>query len=233
MFGGDEIVVQGFPWCRDRPKKISVANLTKKVLCQKHNSDLSDIDKAGSDARKAFGQTQRSPNLHAALPKVDGSCQALLEGATFERWCVKTLVSISYQGECPIGENALGDGQVDSEVVKIAFGLSNFRPGAGLFSIGTDGQEFHCEPTIRIAPMLSDRGYIFGGLFVMHNFRFALMLEAIGNQRINIRDKDGKPLMDISDVCHRPSKMGIRVRGTDWIFNFAWEGLAKHTARMC
>lgn len=52
VFGGDEIVVQGFPWCRDRPKKISVANLTEKVLCQKHNSDLSDIDKAGSDARK-------------------------------------------------------------------------------------------------------------------------------------------------------------------------------------
>lgn len=222
VFEGDEVFVQGFPWCSDRPKKVSVANLTRKVLCQKHNSDLSDIDKAGSEARKAFGQTQRSPNEVSALPNIGGFCNVAIGGAKFERWCLKTLVSISFEGECPIGKNAIGPGQVDGEVVELAFGLRKFSPGVGLYSIGSDGEEFRCAPSIRIAPAVCDRGYIWGAIFVIHNFRFAIMLEDIGKQRIHIHEGNGKSLMAVSDVCYQPAKIGVRVGGTDWIFNFMW-----------
>lgn len=222
MFEGDEIRVQGFPWCRDTPRRISVGNLTKKVLCQKHNSELSDLDMVGGEARKAFSQTNRAGDFHGALPSIRGYHVAFLDGRKFERWCLKTLISISFLGECPIGGNANGPGRVDGEAVRLAFGLSDFQSGTGLYSIGSVGQEFSCAPHIRIAPLVGNEGHIFGALLIIFNFRFALMLEDMANDHIRIMSKGGISLVDRSEVCYRPAKLGIRVRGADWMFVFNW-----------
>jgi hypothetical protein len=228
MFEGDEILVQGYPWCRETPQKTSVANLTRKVLCRKHNSDLSDIDKAGGDARKSFSQAVRSSAFHGALPTVGGCHTAFLDGFKFERWCLKALISLSFQGERPIGKNASGPGQVDEEIVRLAFGQSKFHSGSGLYSIGSVGEKFSCSPSIRIGPFVSDEDYIFGGLFIILNFRFALMLEEMNAQRLNII-RDGKSLMGTSEICYRPLKMGVAIEGVPWVFNFEWHETSSQT----
>jgi hypothetical protein len=46
LFVVNRVVVQGFPWCKDAPKEVSLASLTAKILCSKHNNDLSHIDTA-------------------------------------------------------------------------------------------------------------------------------------------------------------------------------------------
>lgn len=222
MFGGDEVRVQGFPWCREAPRTISVASLTRKVLCQRHNAELSDLDRAGADARKAFIQTDRVADLHGALPTIGGYHVSLLDGRKFERWCLKTLISISFQGDSPIGRNANGRGEVDNDAVKLAFGLTDFPPRAGLYSIGSVGQDFSCEPHIRIAPFTGSGGYIFGGLFILFNFRFAVTLEDMGHDHIHVMQKSGISVMDRSAVHYRPLKLGIRVGEVDWTFVFDW-----------
>jgi len=42
-FAEDELLVQGFDWCRSAPARISVSGLTRKILCVKHNSDLPQL----------------------------------------------------------------------------------------------------------------------------------------------------------------------------------------------
>jgi len=47
LFLDDTIIVKGYSWCKDETIKVSLASLTSKILCKKHNSLLSEIDRAG------------------------------------------------------------------------------------------------------------------------------------------------------------------------------------------
>src|SRR5688500_9935061 len=60
LWEGDSITVQGFPWCRDAPATIGLANLTSKVLCKRHNSLLSPLD---SEAKSVFDVFRRATKL--------------------------------------------------------------------------------------------------------------------------------------------------------------------------
>lgn len=222
MFESDEVRVQGFPWCADAPRLISVASFTKKVLCQKHNSDLSQIDEAGASARKLFRQTQRIGDGYRALPTVGGYPTVLLSGRKFERWCLKTLISLSVGEDRLIGPKGSAPGKADAALVRLAFGLDEFGPDVGLYLVGTPGQEFSCPPQLRIMRLGPDDGHTIGALFIILNFRFALMLEPMGNERIYIHDSRSREVMGTSDVYYRPPRVPIRVRGVDWVFLFEW-----------
>src|SRR5437899_10575191 len=50
LFPADKITVQGLSWCKGEPKEIGLAALTRKILCTKHNSDLSEIDAAAGES---------------------------------------------------------------------------------------------------------------------------------------------------------------------------------------
>lgn len=62
LFESNEVVVQGLPWCRDAPKRIGLANLTTKILCRKHNSELSPVDQAGAAGFDAMRKATRLSN---------------------------------------------------------------------------------------------------------------------------------------------------------------------------
>src|SRR5260370_40531159 len=63
LFLDDKLTVQGLPWCRDMPKEIGLAALTKKNLCTKHNSDLSVIDDAAIQSMNVLRESMRVTNL--------------------------------------------------------------------------------------------------------------------------------------------------------------------------
>jgi hypothetical protein len=48
------IRVKGLPWCLVEFKEISIASFSKKVLCDRHNSDLSPSDEASIGVMDAF-----------------------------------------------------------------------------------------------------------------------------------------------------------------------------------
>src|SRR5216684_5814407 len=50
VFPGRTVMVQGFPWCKDTPAEIGLSGLTAKILCEKHNKDLSPLDEAADRA---------------------------------------------------------------------------------------------------------------------------------------------------------------------------------------
>ena len=50
LFKGTYVDVKGFSWCKSEEKRIGLGSLTKKILCEKHNSALSPLDAAASHA---------------------------------------------------------------------------------------------------------------------------------------------------------------------------------------
>lgn len=219
MFVGDEVDVQGYSWCRNERRRVSVASLTRKVLCRNHNSILSDIDYAGGEARKAFSNAIN--NSSPTNPTVNSYRMAFIDGLRFERWCLKALVSLSFGGDLPIGSNARGRGQVEDEIVRIVYGRSDFQENTGLYSIGNDGEPFSCAQSMRIGPFVKN-GHIFGGLFIILTFRFALFLEPMNATHLNFVTKDGQSLMTPSKVVYHPGQLGVAVQRVPWIFNFEW-----------
>jgi hypothetical protein len=61
LFNTDEIMVQGFPWCLNKPKAIGLASLVAKILCQTHNNALSELD---SEAKRAFDVFREAVRLN-------------------------------------------------------------------------------------------------------------------------------------------------------------------------
>jgi hypothetical protein len=89
----DTVVVHGFAWCKDQPKEISLSNLVAKILCKKHNSDLSELDAAGGKAYAAIRTMMGTSNARAAVkPRYWTVQRYKVPGPLLERWFLKTLI---------------------------------------------------------------------------------------------------------------------------------------------
>src|SRR5580658_11065746 len=71
VFDNDSITVKGLAWCRDEFKTIGIKNLVKKVLCTKHNSQLSEADNAAIRLRKALCDVTHLSEERKLMPPQD------------------------------------------------------------------------------------------------------------------------------------------------------------------
>ena len=67
LFPSQTVRVHGWPWCKDEPKEIGLASLTRKILCTTHNSALSDIDQTGIDFFNVLRESTRLTNVRNNL----------------------------------------------------------------------------------------------------------------------------------------------------------------------
>ena len=44
IFDGESVTAVGLPWCRHEPITIGMKSAVARILCGKHNSDLSEFD---------------------------------------------------------------------------------------------------------------------------------------------------------------------------------------------
>jgi hypothetical protein len=57
LFPSGKVMVRGFDWCRNEPKTIGVASLVGRILCERHNNSLSELD---SEMLKCFESIRES-----------------------------------------------------------------------------------------------------------------------------------------------------------------------------
>jgi hypothetical protein len=67
LFLEDLMTVEGFSWCAGKPVQVGLANLTAKILCVRHNNDLSDVDEAGAKAFGALREMRRVANVREKM----------------------------------------------------------------------------------------------------------------------------------------------------------------------
>lgn len=173
VFEQQFIYVSGFSWCKDKEKKISLSNLTAKVLCQQHNSCLSFVDQEGVNAIRIFEQlilAEYRSNVKAPISNV-------IDGLNFERWLLKTAINLSYQGEFHLGVGMTDSipGLPSPYLLQVVFGKLPFTHKMGLYTLTYPTLERFRVGSISITPIHKDK-VIGGFLFHIRGLDFFLSL---------------------------------------------------------
>lgn len=181
IFPQGQIRVQGFPWCMNEPKEIGISELTARILCVRHNNDLSPVDDAGLAAFGVFKEIRRLSNVRNTMkPRRWNVVKYQIDGPMLERWFLKTLINISCDGEWPIGRASEVPGRPHDKLVKIAYGREEFENRAGLYFLAKPGMRIESADTILFSPLVKERHHIEGGLFTFRGQGFLLYLESEG-----------------------------------------------------
>lgn len=185
LFQGDEITVQGFAWCKGESKQIGLANLTSKILCRKHNSDLSEVDDAGAKAFASMREMMGLSNVRSAMkPRIWNIERRYVDGHLLERWFLKTLINLAFDGEHRIGADSTEMGKPSQRLVEICFGSAKFQGRAGLYSAVHAGQNIESTDRFSFAPLIFEGTHVAGGLFSFRGFRYVLFLKEEGISRL-------------------------------------------------
>ena len=180
LFPYDLILVQGFPWCRE-PVQVGVSSLTAKILCGRHNSELSPIDDAGAHAFDVFREARRISNVREKMKaRTWKVVRHKIDGPAFERWCLKTLINIACNRDLPIGRDSVIAGRPSERLVRIAYGLESFQGRAGLYFVVREAMQIMSDDTVQIAPLNKHHTHIEGGLFLFRGQMLLLFLEPEG-----------------------------------------------------
>lgn len=171
------ITVTGFPWCKGQEKQVSIASLTSKILCEKHNSQLSPLDENAADAFKKFekGTLLTNSRLRASPPfKVH---HFHIDGYIFERWLLKTFINlcVTYQNSLFIGNSEVA-GVPSKELVEMCYGRAKFPGKSGMYLTGKVGQPMKIGPSVGFCPITYDGTHVVGGFFSFRGFQIYLSL---------------------------------------------------------
>jgi len=181
LFESETIEVSGFSWCKNEEKEISLSSLTSKILCIKHNNDLSEVDIGGGQAFAIFREMTRLSNVREKMkPRLWRVVRHNINGLLLERWFLKTLINISFNKEYPIGKLSDNVGLPTKELVEIVFGIRGFSGRGGLYSVAHVGQKIDSYDKVIFAPLIKDNSFIIGGLFSFRGFRFLIFTEPDG-----------------------------------------------------
>jgi hypothetical protein len=181
LFLDDKITVQGPPWCRNEPKEIGLAALTKKNLCTKHNSDLSGVDNAGISSMNVLREATELTNLRIKYkitrPRIK---RFQIDGRALERWFLKTFINIAFKQAYPIGRDSAQPWIPSCDLVEIAFGQKQFEPKAGLYFLGEPGEQIESKEGLRAMTFTNETDALVGAMFYFWGFRFFLYLDQDG-----------------------------------------------------
>jgi len=204
-FAEDEVFVQGFDWCRETPAKISLSGLTRKILCVKHNSDLSTADDAGIKAVEEFEEFARLGTARSnARPRQWTLARRTVNGHGLERWLLKTLINVAFGREYPIGNPVQPEWRPSRELVEIAFGLRRFHQKAGLYLIGGEvGDYLNASDKLKIMTFTDNDQRLVGARFLFFGFTFLIYLDPAGPKtHVQFLDAAGRPTPGRNLIYH-------------------------------
>lgn len=179
LFDDDAVFVQGFSWCLPEPKKIGVSSLVKNMLCRKHNSELSDLDAAALGTFNAFRRFVELDQIRRGTKSKSWTVETIeTDGRALERWFLKTLINLNFEGKSKIGLNSDQRGRPSWDLVEIAFGRQAFAHPHGLYVAGHTGQRVDLRDHVKITGKTSGN-HLVGAAFVFRGVHFYLNLAPI------------------------------------------------------
>ncbi len=202
------IKVQGFSWCKDEPKEIGAESLVSKILCEKHNNELSEFD---SEANKFVQILKTMDNKNKKFKKFgfrksDIPVLHHLDGLKLERWFCKTIINIV---QCQ-NENIRTRFE---DSLKYLFLGESFSEPSGLYVGHSIGMNIDTNDFLSLSPLYfvkeKDERELAGGVFVFKGFRFLislpcsnkeLLINRILNQGLNIHLR--KEIRDLEWMWH-------------------------------
>jgi hypothetical protein len=203
--------VQGFPWCKDKPTRIGLSGLTAKILCVKHNNDLSPIDTIGGKAFETLQEVTRLSNVREKKKQVWTVKKYRIDGKGLECWFLKTLIDLCCDRSHAIGRDSVELGQASDRLVRMAYGLEPFTRKAGLYSVAHVGMNISSSDVVQFAPIFKNNLNVEAGFFVFRGWNFPLFLEDDGpTQLLSGVYINGINLGQV-ELSHHPGRFNFRL----------------------
>lgn len=173
------VEVHGFDWCQ-APKRVGINAITRNILCEKHNNDLSPFDTAAKETFDAFRDqaTMRNEIPPGAVPL--SFRRRRINAIDLERWFLKTLLNFSSGGRLLMGEDGELPGIPPVSLLSILYRGAAFAGRSGMYIAASPGFTLIAEDTVRFAPLIKDDQRILGGLFTFRGMYVFLCLTKDG-----------------------------------------------------
>lgn len=165
-----KLQAEGFPWC-PQPKVVGINSLTGHVLCERHNSLLSEVDTAAAGAFKTFEQANDAVKLRTASGKPFNVTRRSVDGPRLEKWFLKTLFALHSAGSLPGGLNPQPPAR---ELCVIAFGRAPLYGRSGLYMICKPGT-LRLGPEVMVSPLYRGNE-IWGALWHFYGWKMVFSL---------------------------------------------------------
>jgi hypothetical protein len=220
----DTIRVKGLSWCLDDFKTIDLASFVRNVLCTSHNSRLSVADAGAIQLRDALCESASLSEARKVMQPQDWQVKRFaVNGGALERWCLKTLITIAFGGQAPIGDGDRQPGKPSRTLVEIAFGLRQFQPPrAGLHWMGDAGDTINVTEGVVVTTFLDNAKSLAGARFWFWGLTFLLILDEGPTGPFSFTSLDRKQTIQPTTV-HHPRKLGVGVHGREsHSLEFVW-----------
>jgi hypothetical protein len=133
LFLGPEIVVEGLG--REEARSVHPKSLVAKCLCQKHNSEVSELDQAAIDVANALRRLSTVRRaFEASGEKIGPSLRLEVSGRLLERWALKCAAGMAH-----MMRRSIDGWQPPTELARMAFGEQPIPEGCGLALVGVEG----------------------------------------------------------------------------------------------
>lgn len=176
IFKENNIYVKGFDWCINDYQAIGLNSLTKKVLCNKHNSTLSPVDVGGINAINSLERVfslcneldlNNSKIINLQIPNIDGHL--------FERWLLKVAINLIAGSDIILGDMGEESGKPPPYLIDVVFGKLDFSHFMGLYFLISENSHLSANTEIAITPLIKENR-IGGYYFSIFGFDFVLSL---------------------------------------------------------
>lgn len=177
LYPDQYVMVQGFPWCRDAPKRVRIETLTQPILCKNHNEQLgAEVDWASKHSRDTLGRAFELYTVREKLRSRRWNVQYFeTDMLLLERWCLKTLINMNHQRGWKYPEDSEPTSP-PPELVEFVFGRRRFTDHKGLYMIAETGSQItHREGWLNVGPKTRDERLV-GSKFTLWGVPFYLNL---------------------------------------------------------
>jgi hypothetical protein len=188
----------------ENPARLSIASLTARILCERHNSQLSKLD---TEAAKLFRGLER---LRAGEENGESvAANTYINGDRVERWMLKTLLNGAYSGNFPVPFVRSFAGQLPpDEVLQVIYRGAPFAAGEGLY-MGlapalVNHEVFQLEVVGHQTGIVGLRVWMFGTLFTL------------------VLSKERESFPELDRASYRPRR--IVTANTRNSILFSWDG---------
>lgn len=202
IFDGESVTAFGLPWCRDQPIIMGMRSAVAKILCGKHNSDLSEFDAEAAKLSKFLVTNV----LDEPLVKATIS----LNGRRLEKWALKTFLNLGYiRGLHREHPNRLDP---PAHLVRHIFLDEPVADGVGLYFVTgkVSNQDYGPGLWWNVIQNPKNTAEIFGMAFTFFGVRFVISIPPIraegkiaGLGQVNGFDYSS------AKILYRPSNIGL------------------------
>jgi hypothetical protein len=214
---GSGLKVIGYPHGNTGQILMSVESMSAKVLCERHNSRLSDVDTEGTRFILSFF------NAHMDLleRRITADKKYAFQGPLIERWLLKYAFGLIASGQGGIGKERIIRSSPPVEFLQALFGLASLPPRWGLYVRPTSSIGIQKEKSLALALYLPRRptgNYHVSGVKMEHyGFTSVLVLsnprlEIVGTELTGSDLKGAIRHPDFFRFFHQPTGRTVEIR---------------------